>query len=63
MQPIQENRPGRAGCRRGRRQPVTGTGATLVQQGRPWLLQGQLRVLEEQPQQVDELQLVAEVPE
>jgi len=34
-----------------------------VQQGRPRLLQGQLRVLEEQPQQVDELQLAAEVPE
>jgi len=34
-----------------------------VQQGRPRVLEGQLRVLQEQPQQVDELLPVAEVPE
>jgi len=63
VQPIQGSCPGRADCRRGQRQPAAGMGAALVQQGRPRLLQGQLRVLEEQPQQVDELQLAAEVPE
>ena len=63
MQPIQGSRPGCAGCRRSRRQPAAGAGTALVQQGRPRVLEGQLRVLQEQPQQVDELLLVAEVLE
>ena len=63
MQPIQGSRPGRVGCRRSRRQPAAGAGTALVRQGRPRVLEGQLRVLQEQPQQVDELLLVAEVPE